>query len=915
MATEGASGVARNAACPCGSGLKFKRCCMLREGEQSATVPGLTALATHARLLDACYGPHWRTDWQRSAAFRHHMRLCLNRLGMFLCMVWQELEPALAAARAKAGDCGGIALPNIQSVKLFDCRTVALLTGFQGPSGKLDLSLVIDEQLEAAAMRTWGRFPQDLAREVRATLGLLRRGRWVIARLLQAQARTDTSENKEAGALAPKSATLASLVDTIKSGLPEGLLKTFPSARAQFSMHELLALGDISQTLADSLEDADKLQHFPLLMCESMDRQARPESSDPQPVNWGEDSFYGRHSTGVAAIGSTGLRFVVEACGVPLIMCKDGLSDLNPVTHDLLLTPRTGPIGLEPEQDSQRSNAHIMLTELLHPERAKRKTLNAVLFRENPVDCNTFRTLAVLLDRIITDIYDSGGSNTAGRRAQAVVAKLREEKAESCALFASALGIEREQIPQMLAWGKTLHHRFRRHQDGDLYWGPISESDFCRALNPDLWKLHLSLKRGQAAGTKGRGTATRSWRMQRTISWDKSSRGGAEADPDLPLQDTLRLCQRLQNFIDDQLKMRNLGIKVRVTPDLRDTAKVLFADLTAQTLHISKHTFKCPWVNVQHLALAGVCHFVAQSYREQGVADDKAYQLAWKRMCLQSAYRSKSVDWNETPLDWFQREEDLTDDERRFLQKINRLLALGQSANEHEATLAIERAEELMRQRNIKASAFSRNRETDDLIDSFDRLTLYLGTSKLSSIITKLVGILVRFYSVKVVHMQVPQKFTNEDEQAIMLLGRRESLMVAEHVFDYLHDQIERLWQSTRKGGTLKHADKLSYQLGLLNGFSQKMAAREIERKAKQKGGLENQQAHADDEQLIHLHQQDLNDYKNQVFPKLSSLGVRRTNLRQKAYQEGTTEGSALDVKSAIGAKNETSGSARSLLT
>jgi hypothetical protein len=930
MSTKnGARDVARNAACPCGSGLKFKRCCMEKgisqEGahrsdrghqnggseeclrlsnEGSESLSGLDVVQAHARLLDACYGREWRGDWRKSAAFRQHLRLYLKKSAALLSSLWPELAPALTAARAQANEVGGIDLPSQQSIQELDCRTVAMLTGFQGTSGKLDLGLVIAHHLQGAAMRTGGILPGKGEVEIRDALDLVRSGRWVVTRLVLTHGSEAHHSEVE---------TFECLSEAIKSGMPTRLLSRNPGVSSRFSTRELKELEGVSQFLSSSLNEADNVKHYPLLTCASIDTHTGQDGSEPAPVSWGEDVAFGVRSLGPTT-GAASLRFLVEACGVPLILCKDGLSELSTVAVDLLLACSAGTSELG---ESNRAGPLDLLTELLHPQREKRSTLNAVLFNTNKDGAPTVCDLAVLLDRIMSKIYDSGEANTGGRRAKAVVAKLMHENAESCPFFAYAVGSDRAYLPSLLAWGKALHQRFQQARIKDLFWSPISEADFCRALNPDLWKVYLAQKKGQKARVSGSGQAGRSWRVQRSFSWEGSMRSGTEAEQELPLQDTVRLCNRLQIFVDNQLQNRNMGIRVHVIPDLSDSAKVLFADLGSQTLRISRRALQCPWMSVQQLALAGVCHFVAQSYREQGVSQEKAYELAWKRMCLQASYRSRSVTWDEPPLDWFEREEALTDDERRFLQKINRLLALGQSTNEHEAALAIERAEELMRQRNIKAGAFSRGLAPDDLVEVFDRLTLYLGTSRLSTIVTKLVGILSRFYSVKVILLRVPQKLSSEDERAIMLLGRRESLLVAEHVFDYLHDQVERLWQSVQKAGKLKHADKLSYQLGLLNGFSRKMAEREAERIAKKKSPAEANQpeAQADDEQIIHLHQEELNDYQAQVFPRLTTLGVRRTNLRTGAFKEGIAEGSALDVKSAIGSTSGKGRSEQGLLT
>jgi hypothetical protein len=149
----------------------------------------------------------------------------------------------------------------------------------------------------------------------------------------------------------------------------------------------------------------------------------------------------------------------------------------------------------------------------------------------------------------------------------------------------------------------------------------------------------------------------------------------------------------------------------------------------------------------------------------------------------------------------------------RILEKIRKLLALGDSANEHESLLAIRKAGQLMERHKLnERSALAEDGCTGVLIN--------LKRKRLESYHRAICSILQEHFQVEIVIVPLYDATKLTSYKNIDIMGRTENVEVAEYVFHFLLDRLSILWQER------KHADhcrqrggKNSYWLGVLNGF------------------------------------------------------------------------------------------------
>lgn len=152
-----------------------------------------------------------------------------------------------------------------------------------------------------------------------------------------------------------------------------------------------------------------------------------------------------------------------------------------------------------------------------------------------------------------------------------------------------------------------------------------------------------------------------------------------------------------------------------------------------------------------------------------------------------------------------------------LLDTIQRLLALSASPNEHEATLALAKAHELMLRHNLSMAEIDKaecgpNQWVDD--DS-----LWWGNRPPSEQ-RFVVSILTEFFFVKVSLIGIAcgrgRRYVR-----LTVFGRDSDVRISRHVFAYLSQQFRRLWETRRRSGLT--GDARDFYAGLQDGLAAKL--------------------------------------------------------------------------------------------
>jgi len=155
-------------------------------------------------------------------------------------------------------------------------------------------------------------------------------------------------------------------------------------------------------------------------------------------------------------------------------------------------------------------------------------------------------------------------------------------------------------------------------------------------------------------------------------------------------------------------------------------------------------------------------------------------------------------------------------DNDRILLRVKKLLALSESANRHEAELAMTKVHEMIARYNI-----------DLLSRPVDRhyCSLCLGAPQLRQSADEyaLSRLLQDFYFVEAVWICAYVIDRVKMGRILEISGSPENVKMAGYVYDFLKMTIHYQWQVFKKGHAVTSGGKVDFALGLLSGFSEKL--------------------------------------------------------------------------------------------
>ncbi|MDK9708275.1 MAG: DUF2786 domain-containing protein [Desulforhopalus sp.] len=304
-------------------------------------------------------------------------------------------------------------------------------------------------------------------------------------------------------------------------------------------------------------------------------------------------------------------------------------------------------------------------------------------------------------------------------------------------------------------------------------------------------------------------------------------------------------------------------------------------------LGISRHLIlQHPW----HVTLQVLRHEMAHQLCSTlvnggGPVHGAAFQEACERLGVLPEFRHPGVVIPET-VRAAAAPSELSEEGRRCLAKIAKLLALGRSANEHEAAAAMAKANELLQRYHLQGTG-------DHLNHRYARLVINRKKKKIAGFQRHICAILQEFFHVRVVLAQLYEPSSGESFRVIELFGTRENAAIAEYCYHFLENRLALLWSANR--GRFRGAaqtEKTSYYLGLLRGFHQKLA--------EQKRGREMQNHRQEAGALVLAEEQRLAGFIGMYFPRLRRAPSRSAKVYGTTYDAGMEAGRQLDLHQGV---------------
>ena len=277
-------------------------------------------------------------------------------------------------------------------------------------------------------------------------------------------------------------------------------------------------------------------------------------------------------------------------------------------------------------------------------------------------------------------------------------------------------------------------------------------------------------------------------------------------------------------------------------------------------------------------------HEMAHQYVSDvlGIEDETAHGPAFQMICRRYAIDGRASGLTKR-----------SDDEQHVIDKIKKLLALGDSPNEHESRAALNKAQHLLEEYGLHESDLG-------TADSQE-----LGVGHVGEIVQRrmpeeyrvvLCHILTTHFRVRAIWVSSIDREGRPGQQ-LELVGRRCDLAVAEYVHEFLVAEAMRLWGQQTGGAR----DRQDFVEGVMRGHLEALNAEAKSRAARESGRPQ-------PGMVLRARQEgDLNEHFTRRYPHTSRMKGSRRHRGAK-FVEGLSAGRRLTVKQPI------AGEARKLL-
>lgn len=311
---------------------------------------------------------------------------------------------------------------------------------------------------------------------------------------------------------------------------------------------------------------------------------------------------------------------------------------------------------------------------------------------------------------------------------------------------------------------------------------------------------------------------------------------------------------------------------------------------------------KYPWFVIQEVLKHEMAHQYCTEIWRQDAGHGPDFQKACEILSVETAFRRSEADFDldsySSKKNSLDQDKTHTSEEIKILQRVEKLLSLAQSGNEHEALLAMEKVSSLFERHNIDRIQQRQKSEYTYLLINLNRKRV----EATQSIITK---ILQEFYFVEPILCTTYLALSDETVKAIELMGTTENVLMAEYVFHFLDQQIDLLWKNYQQSHKVSLKFKRSYQVGLLNGFHQKL---QLSKKQRQFEQMQESKLNNETKQIILNKDLQLVSYVEARYPRLRKHSTGRGRLYSEAYQQGQSDGHKIIINKGVSSSSQATG-------
>ena len=307
-----------------------------------------------------------------------------------------------------------------------------------------------------------------------------------------------------------------------------------------------------------------------------------------------------------------------------------------------------------------------------------------------------------------------------------------------------------------------------------------------------------------------------------------------------------------------------------------------------RSLRISEHLIASyPWrITLQVLKHEMAHQYCSEIIRSQATAHGDDFQKACSLLGVLPEFRGFSVVTEEL-LQQLRENERGAGTEPKALEKIEKLLALGQSSNVYEAEAALQKASVLIEKYHLQQLSSPDH-------SSYIVGVIETGKKQIATYKRHICRILQDFFFVRVVLSQVYNPHLNTMQKTIELMGTRENVEIAEYCYYFLENRLELLWKDFRRQTKSSgRTQKNSYYLGVVLGFFKKLQDQNRQRQKKT-----TQEHHRN--ALLVVEDKRLDAFVQMHFPRLKRRSSRTSRVDKDIYRKGMEAGRTLTLTEGV---------------
>ncbi len=268
----------------------------------------------------------------------------------------------------------------------------------------------------------------------------------------------------------------------------------------------------------------------------------------------------------------------------------------------------------------------------------------------------------------------------------------------------------------------------------------------------------------------------------------------------------------------------------------------------------------------------------------------KEFRRACSMLGVSEGYRRAGGDLRENIV--IQEKSALTVQGRKFINKVEKLLALAKSQNEHEAVLAMQKANELIEKYNL-------GKVTDHEQSPYTYVIINQGKMCIKNYQRHICTILRDFFYIKVVYSFLYDPLNDRECKTIELLGTIENITIAEYCYHFIENKLAALWRLHKhkyQGNAIRA--KNSYYLGALKGFYVKLDRQKKNKKTHR--AVINSTDIQTNKDLLAVEDRRLNDYVVKRFPRLVNCKSRTALIYTDSFDDGVKAGSKITIHKGV---------------